>query len=116
MRIPLHELLIEHRTDQAATGKRAAAERFWFRLYGTLVTRPKLYRLAIRLVRFGLRSMADREGWIRWAPGPLAGWTKMRDFPLPARRSFLKRWDEEKKERNRRPDAAQRQIEKGEKR
>ncbi|MEX1336990.1 LutB/LldF family L-lactate oxidation iron-sulfur protein [Hydrogenibacillus schlegelii] len=113
VRIPLHELLIEHRTDQAAAGRRPAAERLLFRLYGALVTRPALYRRAIRLARFCLRPLADREGWIRRAIGPLAGWTKMRDFPLPARRPFLDRWAAERKRRGRISPAPRRERRKG---
>lgn len=33
----------------------------------------------------------SRGGWIRRAPGPIRGWTKSRDFPLPARRGVAKR-------------------------
>jgi L-lactate dehydrogenase complex protein LldF len=49
--------------------------------------RPGLYRLSVRLALPMLRLFA-RRGWI--ASMPLAGgWTRYRDFPAPARLSFM---------------------------
>ena len=35
-----------------------------------------------------------KEGWLSRLPGPLGGWTKCRDFPAPAKKSFRDQWQE----------------------
>lgn len=95
VRIPLHELLIEHRTEQASRGMRPWAERWAFRLYRWAATHPAFYRRAVRWARRVLAPLADREGKVRLAVGPLKGWTAVRDLPLPARQSFLDWWETE---------------------
>jgi L-lactate dehydrogenase complex protein LldF len=68
-------------------------ERFAYRLWQAVLARPWLYALALRLSRLVLRPFA-RERWLRHLPGPGAGWTRTRDFPAPASRSFRERWKE----------------------
>jgi L-lactate dehydrogenase complex protein LldF len=62
-------------------------------LWKEVMQRPWLYRLSLRMARLALRPFA-RDGWLRRLPGPGAGWTEMRDFPAPAKRSFRERWKE----------------------
>jgi L-lactate dehydrogenase complex protein LldF len=62
-----------------------------YRLWMEVLRRPWLYRLALGLARTFVRPLA-RDGWLRRAPGPAAAWTKTRDLPAPARRSFRQRW------------------------
>jgi L-lactate dehydrogenase complex protein LldF len=33
-----------------------------------------------------------RQGWVAKLPGPLAGWTAHRDFPVPDAKPFRDRW------------------------
>jgi len=88
VRIDLPHLLLELRARAAA----ADLSPWWLRLampmYAAVATRPALYRwlgsLAARLAH-GLAP----DGWFRRMPGPIAGWTVSRDFPAPARESFL---------------------------
>jgi L-lactate dehydrogenase complex protein LldF len=68
-------------------------ERFAYRLWAEMMRRPLLYRLGLRLARFGLRWFS-REGWVRSMPGPGAAWTTTRDFPAPADRPFRDLWRE----------------------
>ena len=49
---------------------------------------------------FGAWTMGTRarQGWVEKLPGPLAGWTAHRDFPVPARETFRDRWAELQRE------------------
>jgi L-lactate dehydrogenase complex protein LldF len=64
-----------------------------YRLWKSVLLRPWLYRLALRMSRIVLRPFV-RDGWLSRLPGPGKGWTIARDFPAPARRSFRERWKE----------------------
>jgi L-lactate dehydrogenase complex protein LldF len=66
-------------------------EKLAYRLSCAVLRRPWLYRLALKAARLGMRLVA-RGGWVRSLPGPGAGWTNVRDFPAPARRSFREMW------------------------
>jgi L-lactate dehydrogenase complex protein LldF len=73
--------------------KKSRAEALAYRLWAAVLTRPTLYRLALRAARLALRPFA-RNGWLRRLPGPGAGWTTHRDFPAPAPVPFHERWKE----------------------
>jgi L-lactate dehydrogenase complex protein LldF len=62
-------------------------------MYARLARHPALFHLAGRLGR-RLLAWRARDGWVRDLPGPLAGWTAHRDFPLPAARTFQELWRE----------------------
>jgi L-lactate dehydrogenase complex protein LldF len=66
-------------------------EKLAYRLTAAVLSRPWLYRLAVKSARLGLGLLA-RGGWVRSLPGPGAAWTSVRDFPVPARRSFRELW------------------------
>jgi L-lactate dehydrogenase complex protein LldF len=74
-------------------GAKGLGERLLYRLACAVLRRPWLYRLSLRLARLGLRPFA-RDGWLRRGPGPVSAWTRDRDFPVPAARSFHERWKE----------------------
>jgi L-lactate dehydrogenase complex protein LldF len=67
-------------------------------IYARLARHPVLFQLAGRLGR-RLLSWRARDGWIRRLPGPLAGWTAQRDFPVPAVRTFQELWRERQADR-----------------
>ena len=52
---------------------------------------PRLYRLSGRAARLGTKITGDN------LPGPLSGWTKYRDFPGFAPKSFHELWEEREK-------------------
>lgn len=58
------------------------------RLWSRLLMHPRLYRTALRAAR-----AASRGEWIESLPGPLAGWTRARDFPAPAAQGFREWWN-----------------------
>ncbi|HEV3259272.1 MAG TPA: LutB/LldF family L-lactate oxidation iron-sulfur protein [Gemmataceae bacterium] len=76
-------------------------ERLAYRLWQEVLRRPRLYRLALSFARAVLRPLA-RDGWLRHLPGPGAGWTAARDFPVPAARSFRERWEQRNGDKRRR--------------
>src|SRR5205823_2239967 len=54
-------------------------EKLTYRLAREVLSRPWLYRLALRMSRFFLRLRA-KDGWLKKMPGAGAGWTGVRDF------------------------------------
>ncbi|HEX3315571.1 MAG TPA: LutB/LldF family L-lactate oxidation iron-sulfur protein [Gemmataceae bacterium] len=52
---------------------------------------PWLYRTGLAFARFVTRG---KGRWLDKLPGAGAGWTKIRDFPAPAEKSFRERWSE----------------------
>jgi L-lactate dehydrogenase complex protein LldF len=64
---------------------------FWIkaglRVYREFATKPNLFKLAIAMTRGATRLLTSTE-WIPRLPPPLAGWTRHRDFPLLAKRTF----------------------------
>jgi L-lactate dehydrogenase complex protein LldF len=52
---------------------------------------PRRFQTAGRLTAKLMRA-TSRDGWIRWLPPPLSGWTSTRDFPVMAVESFQERW------------------------
>ncbi|HJP66229.1 MAG TPA: LutB/LldF family L-lactate oxidation iron-sulfur protein [Actinomycetota bacterium] len=95
--IPLHEHLLSLRRDVAAfrgTPPERAAARAWSAMWRT----PTRYRWFVRLSRLGQRPFI-RRGRIRRAPFPLSGWTRGRDLPPVAARTFRERWASRRKPR-----------------
>lgn len=70
-------------------------ERWAFRVWAWLMTRPKLYEFAG--VAASALAPEGSEGWLTGLPpvlrrGPLAAWLSQRDLPLPPGRSFRQLW------------------------
>jgi len=95
VKIPLHDLLIEHRKDQVEQGYAPFSENFAFRAFGYLTSHPTLYGTAVKLAHAGFGLLADGDV-IRKGPGMLAGWTAVRDLPRPAKQSFRQWWQARK--------------------
>jgi L-lactate dehydrogenase complex protein LldF len=88
-----HMLIGLRELQQHSPGAKSRWERLAYRLACAVLSRPWLYRLALKAARTVLRPWAS-GGWLRWMPGPGAAWTEGRDFPAPARRSFRELWKE----------------------
>jgi L-lactate dehydrogenase complex protein LldF len=52
---------------------------------------PALYRFGGAVARIASRALGNGRA-IRALPGPLAGWTRQRDFPAFASQSFRQRY------------------------
>jgi len=90
VRIDIPRMLIELRRE--VDEKRIApwTERIVFKSFGWLLRRPALYRLAAPVGRLLQRPFV-RDGAIRSLP-LFGDWTRTRDLPMVARRTFRERW------------------------
>ena len=88
MRIPLPGLMRKWREKGFEQGKSAARERYGIKLWAFVAKRRWLYRLGLTFALPVLAFMGRGKG--RLSSLPLAGgWTKSRDLPAPAGRSFM---------------------------
>jgi L-lactate dehydrogenase complex protein LldF len=100
VKIPLHDLLIEHRKDEVEQGYVSFAEQMAFKGFSFLASHPSLYGTAIKLAHKGT-GMLSKDGYITKGPGLVGGWTDVRDLPRPASQSFRDWWQKEGKEQER---------------
>jgi len=91
VRIDIPRMLIGLRREVDERRIAPWRERMAFALLGALLVRPALYRLAVRLGRVALRPFA-RDGAVRSLPSVFGNWTRARDLPVVARRTFRERW------------------------
>ncbi|HKF23032.1 MAG TPA: LutB/LldF family L-lactate oxidation iron-sulfur protein [Candidatus Angelobacter sp.] len=94
VRIDLHHHLLHNRRDTVQAHETKGSERLMFRLWRTVILRPRLYSLAGGLGRWGLRALygLGLEGTVF---DPMREWNRRRaPVPLP-RRSFRAQWKKE---------------------
>ena len=91
VRIDIPRMLIELRREVSERRIAPRAERALFGAFGRLLQRPALYRAAARVVRLLQRPLV-RRGVIRRVPLFFADWTRTRDLPPIAPRTFQERW------------------------
>ncbi len=98
VQIDIPTLLLKLRAREIESGMASAGERLVMRVWAFVMMRPGLFAFAGRLAAVFQRPWV-RDGKIRRLPGPLGRWTKGRDFPPLAKKSFRALWrDLEKKE------------------
>jgi len=93
VRIDIPRMLIELRKDVSERRIAPWSERVVFGALGRLLRRPGLYRVATRLGRLVQRPFV-RGDVIRRVPLVFGGWTRTRDLPPVAARTFQERWAE----------------------
>lgn len=98
-RIPLADYLLELREDAVRAGAGGASWTAGFRCFAEATRRPRVWALGERVARLVLRPF-ERHGCVRKGPSLLGLWTRSRDFPPLARRSFRELW------RSRRPSGS----------
>jgi L-lactate dehydrogenase complex protein LldF len=91
VRIDIPRMLIELRKEVDEAKLPPWGERVLFRALGWLLRRPALYRLAAPAARLAQRPFA-REGRIARLPLFFGEWTRTRDLPAVAPRTFTERW------------------------
>jgi L-lactate dehydrogenase complex protein LldF len=90
VRINIPHMLIGLREVQHQQ-KPSRLETWSYGIWRVVLQHPWLYRLVVKMSSLMLRPFAS-NGWLRRLPGAGAGWTRMRDFPAPAARSFREQW------------------------
>jgi L-lactate dehydrogenase complex protein LldF len=97
VRIDIPRMLIALRRDVGEQRIAPWRERVALRLFAGLLRHPALYGLAVRLGRAAQRPFV-RSGAIARLPLVLGAWTRTRDLPPIARRTFRERWAELERE------------------
>jgi L-lactate dehydrogenase complex protein LldF len=93
VRIDIPRMLIELRKDVSERRIAPWSERVVFGALGRLLQHPALYRVAARLARLVQRPFV-RGDVIRRVPLVFGDWTRTRDLPPIAARTFQERWAE----------------------
>jgi L-lactate dehydrogenase complex protein LldF len=91
VRIDIPRMLIELRREVDETRLAPWTERMVFAALARLLRAPALYHLSARLGRLLQRPFA-RAGRIRGLPLFFGEWTRTRDLPVIAPRTFSERW------------------------
>jgi L-lactate dehydrogenase complex protein LldF len=92
VRIDIPRMLVDLRREVDERRIASRTERLVFRLFGGLLQRPRLYRLAAPVGRLLQRPFV-RQGRIRRLPLFFGHWTRTRDLPPVAARTFHERWE-----------------------
>ena len=98
VRIDIPRMLIELRNGGVRTKTAGPGERLLFRAFAWALRRPALYRFSAPLAR-GLQRPFARGGVIRRLPLFLGQWTRTRDLPAVAPRTFAEQWRKLERER-----------------
>ncbi len=95
VKIPLPDLLIEHRKRSVERGLTPKTEGAGIGAFAFVATHPGLWDASTKIGRFGSQFLS-RDGFVQgdWLP-VLKEWLRERDFPSPAKKSFRARWKEE---------------------
>lgn len=98
VRIAIPDMLLRLRADAVAAGKAPLPEQLAIDGWKTTMLNPALYRAGGKMASFGTRLLA-RNGQLGWLPPPLNAWTKSKDFPAFAKKSFTDLWEERERKK-----------------
>ncbi|HEY3229897.1 MAG TPA: LutB/LldF family L-lactate oxidation iron-sulfur protein [Roseiflexaceae bacterium] len=99
VRIAIPDMLLRLRADSVAAGKTDLIERVAIEGWKTTMLSPALYRASGRLAAISTR-LIGRKGRVRRLPPPLSAWTRKRDFPSFAERSFNELWEQRQRNKS----------------
>lgn len=92
VKINIPRFLTLMRRDINRAHLNSGVERMVYRMWARGLHWPVLYRLLGKVQSWDLRRRAGGTGWVTRLPRIAAGWTQIRDMPVPARRSFHSCW------------------------
>jgi L-lactate dehydrogenase complex protein LldF len=92
VRIDIPRMLLWLRDRSTREGLAPMWATFGLGVFRRLARRPRAFRAAQALARWTTRALA-RDGWVSHMPGHFSRWTRQRDFPAFAERSFLSQWE-----------------------
>lgn len=92
--IDLPRMLLKLRGDLVEAGQTDKTISVGIRGWSAAMRSPRLYAAGAATVRFLTRTQAGKRGKLSALPGPLGNWTKNRDFPPFAQKSFHQLWQE----------------------
>ncbi len=87
VKIPLEEMILELRNDMCQARLGGIIERVSMPVGGMVMKYPLLFRMGQKVMRLALLPIS-RAGWIKWLPWIPGAWTRVKDLPLPSRRSY----------------------------
>ena len=95
VKINIPEMLIAMKGDLKLVGKTPWYEKFIFRMWTIGLSSKFAYVMGQKMQRFAMRHLFKaKDGWVTKLPGPAKGWTEVRDFPQPPKKSFRELWKE----------------------
>ena len=98
VRIPLPKMMRNWREKEFEKQYSPKSHRNNLSLWACFAKRPRLYRLATRVISFALRIIGFGRG--RTKSLPMANeWTRFRDMPLPDQPTFMNSWNSENSRR-----------------
>jgi L-lactate dehydrogenase complex protein LldF len=89
--VHLRGAAVRHHQDEEGIRGKVDGENAAMQLMAAIFADRKRYEQAQRLAQLGQWPLA-RRGAISWLPGPLAGWTAMRDLPAIPKQTFRQWW------------------------
>ncbi|WP_026559448.1 LutB/LldF family L-lactate oxidation iron-sulfur protein [Bacillus sp. J37] len=88
VKIPLHELLIEHRRKIVEDEKKSPfGEKLAMKGFQLAASSPSLYKTGTKSASTVMAPFT-KESSIQKGPGPMKPWTDVRDFPAPSKERF----------------------------
>ncbi len=93
VKIDIPSILLKLRARETEAGLASPFEKIMWRSWASAMTRPWLYAVGGRIASVLQRPLV-RDGKIHKLPFLLGRWTKRRDFPPLAQKSFRQRWRE----------------------
>jgi L-lactate dehydrogenase complex protein LldF len=97
VRIPLSDLLRQHRVEQYRRRLYPLPGRAVLSAWSWLARRPRLYQGVMALPVWLMNRLGRRHGGLKWLPAA-HGWTRGREMPAPESRTFLNQWQSRKEQ------------------